>query len=206
MKKCLIVMLPFFAGICLKGFAAEDEARIEDEGRLFEQKTRQTLESAKTKDWWGYYDFPRLSLRVFARSAPSIEKYFSNHPDRLFALKLEALQTVDGLRDKNYSVEKAPKEHRGLLFNGNAHMALLEKQKKSKDALTNIEGSQLKFAREYELERIYYAYLEQCQNSLREVSNNTNVITHLVRILTDKIQDEKLKAEILPKKSQNQEH
>jgi len=206
MRKSLIVMLPCLAGICLKSIATEDETKIEDEGRLFEQKTRQTLESAKTKDCWGYYDFPRLSLEVFARCAPNIGKYFETHPDRLFALKLDALQIVDGLRDKNYSVEKAPKEHRGLLFNGNAQTALLKKQRNSKNTLTAIESDQLKFAKEFELERVYHAYLEQCQNSLREVGSNTNVMTHLLRILSEKIQDERLKVKILPKELPNQEH
>ena len=69
-------MLLCLAGICLQSGAVEDAAKIEDEGCLFEQKTRQTLESAKSKDWWGYYDFPRLSLKVFAHSAPNLKTKF----------------------------------------------------------------------------------------------------------------------------------
>ena len=186
-----------WAGICLQSKAAEDVAKIDDEGGLFEQKTRQTLESAKTKDQWGYYDFPRLSLKVFAHSAPNIKKYFETQPDRLFALQLDALKVVNGLRDKNYSVEKAPKEHRSLLFNGNAHAALLKKQRDSKNTLTATEREQLKFAREFELERVYHAYLKQCQNSLIEANGNTKLLTCLLHTLSERIQDERLKVELL---------
>jgi len=204
MRKGLAIMLLCLAGICLQSGAVEDAAKIEDEGCLFEQKTRQALESAKSKDWWGYYDFPRLSLKVFAHSAPNLKKYFETHPDRLFALQLDALKVADGLRDKSYSVAKAPKEHRALLFNGNAHAALLKKQKTSKDTLTAIETGQLKFAREFELEKVYRAYLEQCQNSLKEASGNVNLLTRLLHILSERVQDEKLKAELLPKELQSQ--
>ncbi len=185
------------AGICLQSKAVEDAAKIEGEGCLFEQKTRQTLESAKTKDQWGYYDFPRLSLKVFAHSAPNIKKYFETHPDRLFALQLDALKVVNSLRDKSYSVEKAPKEYRSLLFNGNAHAALLKKQRDSKNTLTATESEQLKFAREFELERVYHAYLEQCHNSLREADGSTNLLACLLHTLSERIQDEKLKVELL---------
>ena len=183
--------------LCAVCVSADDMAnKIETEGERFEQQTRQTLEAAKKKDWWGYYDFPRLSLKVFSKSAPDVEKYFRTHPDRLLALKLDALMTVDALRDKTYDIKEAPKESRGLLLNGNTHMALLKKEKDAAGPLTEKERAQLKFIREYELDRIYRAYLEQCQVSFREA--DTNALSQLRRILNDKVSDENIKAIVCP--------
>lgn len=176
---------------------ADDMAeKIETAGERFEQQTRQTLEASKKKDWWGYYDFPRLSLKVFSKSAPDVEKYFRIHPDRLFALKLDALLIVDALRDKTYNIKDAPKESQGLLLNGNTHMALLKKEKDATGPLTEIERSQLKFIREYELDMIYRAYLEQCQVSFKEA--DTNALSQLRRVLNDKVSDENLKTTVCP--------
>ena len=184
-------------GLCVSHTIANDvAAEIEAEGERFEQQTRKTLEAAKMKTWWGYYDFPRLSLKVFARSAPNVEFYFRNRPDRFLALKLDALLTVDGLRDKTYELEKVPKEDQGLLFNGNTHMALLKKEKENVDALTEKERSQLKFVREYDLDKAYRAYLEQCQISFRE--SDTNTILGLTHVLMLKIKDNALRESVWP--------
>jgi len=182
---------------CAVCVTADDVAeKFETVGERFEQQARQTLEAAKTKDWWGYYDFPRLSLKVFSKSDPDVEKYFKTHPDRLLALKLDALLTVDALRDKTYDIKETPKEAQGLLFNGNTHMALLKKERNATSPLTEKERSQLKFIREYELDRIYRAYLEQCQVSFREVG--TNALSQLRRVLNDKVSNENLKATVYP--------
>ena len=185
--------------LCAVCVTADDIAeKIETVGERFEQQTRQTLEAAKKKDWWGYYDFPRLSLKVFSKSAPDVEKYFRAYPDRLLALKLDALLTVDALRDKTYDIKEVTKESQGLLLNGNTHMALLKKEKNAASPLTEKERSQLKFIREYELVRIYSAYLEQCQVSFREA--DTNALSQLRRVLNDKVSDENLKATVCPDK------
>ena len=198
MKKQMIGVTCCLLGMRLISIAHGDEQQLEAEGLLFEQTTRQTLEATKTKDSWGYYDFPRLSQKVFDRSVPHIAEYFSKHPDRLFALKLDALRTIDNLRDKAYQIDKAPKNYQDLLFNGNTHVALLKKQRESPDSLTDVEREQLKFAREYELDKAYHAYLEQCQLSLKNENSNTNSLSHLLNVLSEKISDEKLKNAIYP--------
>jgi hypothetical protein len=196
MKKQWICVLGLI-GLCVSHTIANDVAtEIETEGERFEQQTRKTLEAAKTKTWWGYYDFPRLSLKIFARSAPNVELYFKNRPDRFLALKLDALLTVDGLRDKTYELEKVPKEDQGLLFNGNTHMALLKKEKENEDSLTEKERSQLKFIREYDLDKAYRAYLEQCQISFRE--SDTTTISGLMHVLMLKIKDNALRESVWP--------
>lgn len=196
MKKHVAGTLVCLLGLHQTCLAQEGKAQIEMDGIRFEQQTRKTLEAAKTKTWWGYYDFPRLSLKIFARSAPNVELYFKSRPDRFLALKLDALLTVDGLRDKTYELEKVPKEDQGLLFNGNTHMALLKKQKENVDSLTEKERSQLKFIREYDLDKAYRAYLEQCQISFRE--SDTNTISGLKHVLMLKIKDNALRESVWP--------
>jgi len=191
-RTCLYGLVVLFCAGCAT--ADDMAARIETAGVRFEQQTRQTLEAANKKDWWGHYDFPRLSLRVFSKSAPDVEKYFRTHPDRLLSLKLDALLAVDALRDKTYDLKEAPKESQGLLVNANTHMALLKKEKSAKSSLTEKERSQLKFIREYELDRIYRAYLEQCQVSFREAA--TNALPQLRRILDNKVSDKNLKTTV----------
>lgn len=193
-RELILSFFVFVATLCL----SEERSQLPTTVALaFEEKTKVLLEAAKTKDWWGYYDLPRLSLDVIRRSSPAVGAYYDDNPDRLLALQLDALCFVYNMMDHNYSIEDVPLDHQGLLLNGNLHMALLKKQRQTPESLTTQEKEQLKFMREKDLQNYYQTYLALCRKTVHFAGTNTVYMTRLTSTVKTNAMNANLKAAIL---------
>ena len=172
MKKrtAFVIFMIASSTVCFSGERLEKQSSVV---LSFETKVNELLVSATNKNWWGYHDMPRLALTSITKTSPELGTYYSANPDGLLSLQLSALNTVYSMMDKNYHTDNVPKEHNGLLFNGNRHMALLKKQRTAPESLTDTENNQLKFMRERELSNFCQMYLALCRQTIRASGTNS---------------------------------